>query len=264
MDIIAAHQQGLIEQLDAEVEALAGRLGDHGQRAMVLHHLYEHSRGGHVWALAEARENLRIASGVGQLERRLDRWGWTIRERHRASAALDMLAGALGEVSRERTIASYRAYRLSATKALRTRADESLPPELLIALDRCHLARREDADLPGEISHALAEESERLAETAANCGLLDAAWAEIDATGLAKAARRLLGEKTLARYRARDERKGWARVERMLRNDASLPASFRLNPAQHFYALQLSLAQRRRKQWGELCDQEQDAVALAA
>ena len=52
MDIIAAHQQGLIEQLDAEVEALAGRPHDHSQRAIVLLHLYEHSKGGHGWALA--------------------------------------------------------------------------------------------------------------------------------------------------------------------------------------------------------------------
>jgi hypothetical protein len=264
MDIIAAHQQGLIEQLDAEVEALAGHPRDYGQRAMVLHHLYEHSKGGHVWALAEARENLRIASGIGKLKRRLARWSWTVREGDRARAALEVLTGVLGEVSRERTIAAYRAYRLSATKALRTKADEHLPPELLIALDRCHVARREEEKLSVEITLTLAGESERFAKAPAAGGSFDAAWAEVEATGLARAARRLLGEHSLARCRARDERKGWARVERMLRNDASLPASFRINPAQHFYALQLSLAQRRRKQWGELCDLEPDAVALAA
>ena len=49
MDIIAAHQQGLIEQLEEDVKALAGRLRDHGQRAVVLHHLYDHSRGIHGW-----------------------------------------------------------------------------------------------------------------------------------------------------------------------------------------------------------------------
>ena len=42
MDIIAAHRQGLIEQLDDEVAALAGRGRDHAQRAVVLHHLYDH------------------------------------------------------------------------------------------------------------------------------------------------------------------------------------------------------------------------------
>jgi hypothetical protein len=39
MDIIAAHQQGLIEQLEGEVSALSGRPSDYGQRTVVLHHL---------------------------------------------------------------------------------------------------------------------------------------------------------------------------------------------------------------------------------
>ena len=36
MDIIAAHQQGLIEKLSEEAAALAGRPNDFGQRAVVL------------------------------------------------------------------------------------------------------------------------------------------------------------------------------------------------------------------------------------
>ena len=36
MDIIAAHQQGLIEKLAEEAAALAGRPKDFGQRAVVL------------------------------------------------------------------------------------------------------------------------------------------------------------------------------------------------------------------------------------
>ena len=71
MDIIAAHRQGLIEQLDDEVAALAGRGRDHAQRAVVLHHLY--ARGGHVWALAEARRERAVASGMAALRRRLER-----------------------------------------------------------------------------------------------------------------------------------------------------------------------------------------------
>ena len=78
MDIIAAHQQGLTEQLEEEVAALAGRARDHGQRAMVLHHLYDHSRGAHAWALAEARRALRIAEGLEALAKRLGRWGWLL------------------------------------------------------------------------------------------------------------------------------------------------------------------------------------------
>ena len=111
---------------------------------------------------------------------------------------------------------------------------------------------------------ALAKESERLGASSVDLDMLEAAWEEIDATGIGRSARRLLGDRSLARYRDRDEREDWARVERQLRSDPSLPASFRANPAQHFFAMQLMLAKRRRQKWRELCDQETDAVALAA
>ena len=264
MDIIAAHQQGLIEQLDAEVEALAGRPDDHAQRAIVLHHLYEHSKGGHSWALAEARRALRIASGLARIEKRLARWRWTVRDPDGARLAFDGLARTLGETGRARTIAAYRAYRLSATKALRGAAEASLPLSLIEALDACHSARRADHGMAAEAFGALAEESERLANAATDRASLDAAWAALGSAGLARSARRLLGDKVLFRHAVRDERKGWPRVERRLRYDPSLPDSFSANPAQHFYALQNALAERRRKQWRAEADREPHAFELAA
>jgi hypothetical protein len=264
MDIIAAHQQGLIEQLDAEVEALAGNPRDHVQRSIVLHHLYEHSGGTHVWALAEARRSLRMAAGVVSLEKRLSRWQWMVRDPDGARAALEELARALGEVARARTIAAYRAYRLSATKALRGEAEASLPQSLLQALDECHSARRAVSAISDETQAVMAEESERHASASTNCARLDAAWVAMEASGVGRSGRRLLGDRALARARSRDERKGWASVEQQLRDDPSLPAAFRINPAQHFYAIQNTLSERRRQQWRELCDLEPDAVALAA
>lgn len=264
MDIIAAHQQGLIEQLEEEVAALAGRPRDHAQRAMVLHHLYDHSRGSHAWALAEARQSLWIASGIARLERRIARWGWTVLKRDQAEVALVRLADALGEAAKARMIAAYRAYRLSATKALRGEAEANLPEALLGALDRCHHFRREGEKLPADIGLALAEESERLADAAIDHDALAEAWAMVEATGLRRAAKRLVGPKALARCRVRDERKGWARIDGELRRDPALPAAFRANPAQHFYAMHRALAERRRQQWRELCDQEANAFELAA
>ncbi len=87
MDIIAAHQQGLIEQLEDEVAAIAGQARDHCQRAVVLHHLFDHSRGAHHWALAESRRELRIARGLEKLAKRLDRWGWLYSRREQARLA---------------------------------------------------------------------------------------------------------------------------------------------------------------------------------
>lgn len=264
MDIIAAHQQGLIEQLEEEVGALAGRPRDHGQRAVVLHHLFDHSRGAHGWALAEARRELRIARALAALAHRLNRWGWMISRRERARDALSILAEAVGKASAARTAAGYRAYRLGATPALRGEAEAQLPLELLAALEQCHAARRSGEAFSGEALDELAEQSEAFAMQAVNEEELASAWQAIEATGLRRAARRLLSEKALARSMARDRKRGWHKVEAALRADPMQPASFRANPAQHFYALQHAMAERRRQRWREACDREPDAFELAA
>ncbi len=264
MDIITAHQHGLIEQLEEETLSLAGGAREHGQRAVVLHHLYDHSCGNHGWALAEARRETRRSSGLTVLKRKLAGWGWRAHRREKALAALDLLADALGEAGRIRTAAAYRAYRLTATPALRAEAERNLPPALLGALDRCHAMRRAGEDFSCDDRLTLAEQSELLAAAAVDQAALDGAWREINATGLRRAAKRLISEEALARFAARDERRGIAWVERQLRNDPALPASFRANPAQHFYALQRMLRERRRQNWREACDREPDAFELAA
>lgn len=264
MDIIAAHQQGLTEQLEEEVAAVAGRARDHGQRAMVLHHLYDHSRGAHAWALAEARRDLSIADGLEALAKRLGRWGWLWRRGNEARHALAQLAEALGEESRARCAAAYLAYRLSATPALRSVAEQRLPPALLQALDECHASRRSGEAVSAELISLLAEQSGTHALGVVDHDMVAAAWSAMDATRLRRPARRLIGAKPLARAEARDRRRGRAKVEQLLRNDPRLPASFRANPAQHFYALRHALAERRRRQWRQACDREPDSFELAA
>ena len=264
MDIIAAHRQGLTEQLEEEVTAIAGRARDHGQRAMVLHHLYDHSRGAHAWALAEARRDLRIAGGLEALAKRLGRWGWLLARRDQARHAIGRLAEAMGEESRARCAAAYLAYRLSATPALRNVAEQRLPADLLHALDLCHAARRSDEAVCAEIASLLAEQSETYALAAVDREMVTAAWSAVGATWLGRSAHRFMGSKALARAEARDQRRGRAKVEQSLRNDTRLPASFRANPAQHFYALRHAIAARRRQQWREACDRALDSFELAA
>ncbi|HXG81515.1 MAG TPA: hypothetical protein VNJ05_06920, partial [Sphingomicrobium sp.] len=110
----------------------------------------------------------------------------------------------------------------------------------------------------------LAIESEAFAMASRDFAQLAAAWTAIESTGLGRAAHRLLGDKALAKAAQRDRKRGWLRIEQEIRNDPTLPASFRANPAQHFYALQHGLAERRRQQWREACDREPDAFELAA
>ena len=264
MDIITAHQQGLIEQLEEEVAGIVGRARHHGQRAIVLHHLFDHSRGAHEWALAEARRELRIARGFEALAKRVERWGWLFSRRQEAARALAELADAIGERSRARCASAYLAYRLSATPALRHAAEERLPLELLLVLDECHEARRRRVAMGKEARSLLAAQSELQAQAAENPRTLQAAWTAIETTRLGRSARRLVGDRALARGEARDRKRRWDKLERELRNEPGLPASFRANPAQHFYALQLALAERRRQRWREICDREPNSFELAA
>ena len=143
-------------------------------------------------------------------------------------------------------------------------AEARLPRPLLDALDDCHRCRRAAEAMPPDVVAILGGTVEQLAQAAVEKDALAEAWAAVEATMLKRVAKRLLGGAALTRRQARDERRGWARIERELRRDAALPASFRANPAQHFYALQLALGERRRQQWRKLCDLEADAVALAA
>ena len=264
MDIIAAHQQGLVEKLSEEAAALAGRPKDFGQRAVVLHHLYDHSRGHHHWALAEARRNLRIAEGLTQLRRRLGRWGWLAARRERARVALEALADALGEQSRARCVAAYAAYRSTGARSLRDEAEQSLPVELMEALTDCHAARRAGSRMAGDTVRALFDASEALVADDSAAEAVEAGWIAIGATGLRRAAQKLLGARAMSRALERDRKRGWPKIEVALRRDPALPASFRANPAQHFYALQNVMAERRRQQWREECDREPDSFELAA
>ena len=264
MDIIAAHRQGLIEQLEEEVAALAGRPRDHVQRAVVLHHLYDHSRGALEWALIEARRELRIAIGLDELRQRLKRWGWLMRRRAMAAEALVQLADAMGQTSRSRCVAVHSAYRLSGVATLHDDAQQLLPQALLTCLAHCHACRRAREAVAAEVRQQLASQCEALAAGACGDVQLDAAWTAIIATGLGRRAQRLISEKALEHAAARDRKRGMDRVERELRADVRLPAAFRANPAQHFYRMQLLMVEKRRQQWREACDQEQDAFELAA
>ncbi|MCL6697215.1 hypothetical protein LZ496_00215 [Sphingomonas sp. NSE70-1] len=264
MDIIAAHQQGLIEKLAEEASALAGRPKDFGQRAVVLHHLYDHSRGAHHWALAEARRNLAIAEGLVRLRRRVARWGWLAARRERARLALEGLADALGEQSRERCAAAYTAYRSTGARSLREEAERNLPGALLDALTTCHAARRSGAVMASDDVGDLFDASQAFVAGGTASEAVEAAWLALDATGLRRAAHRLLGARAMSRALDRDRRRGWPKIEAALRRDPVLPASFRANPAQHFYALQNVVAERRRQQWREECDRDEDSFELAA
>jgi hypothetical protein len=259
MNIIAVHQQGLVEQLDAEATELAGSLRDHCQRAVVLHHLYDHSLGGHVWALLEARRALLIDARLRDLRASVGRWGWAMRDSNAAQLAIEELAAALGQQQMDRMTSAYRAYRSSGTQALREEAKASLPPPLLDGLDQCHQARRSGVPMPADARLVLIGLCEKWA--ARNERQVQNAWDAIGETGIGRRAVALLGKPSLDRAWSRDERRPADRLERALLTEATLPIAFRRNPAQHFYALQHGLAAKRRQSWADAWD---NMVSLAA
>lgn len=261
MDLLASHRHGLIDQLDAETAALAGRTGDHLQRAMVLHHLYDHSRGSHGWALVEAAEALRIVRGLKRLEAKLGGWTWREGRRAAARAGLDRLRLTLGEAARARCAAAYRAYRMTATPALAGEAAELVGQPLAGLLGSIHAARRAGETVDAATRRELAVRSEQAAAAVVAGELTLAATA---ATAIGKAGTKLVAPSARLAAFDRAERKGWARLETEIVGAAELPARFRANPAQHFYAMLRDLEERRRKEWRAALDMDPCAVELAA
>ena len=251
MDIIASHQHGLAEQLAHEAAGLAGRDRDAVQRAIVGHHLYQHSNGRHTFALIAAAASL-------ALDRRLVRLAKAARAAKRWPRRDATLAGRVEEfavearrIDRERCEALLLAYRLATTPGLR------------------------GANVGGDV--ALAEAYG--AGHGRDDYLTHLRWAErrwgarieaaIDGLDWIKPPRDLTKAITALRLpieqHDRAARKGWAQAERALTADKALPRGFAKNPGQHYYAIQRELADKRRKLKGEWTDVDAaDAVAIAA
>jgi hypothetical protein len=287
MDIIAAYQHGLVEQLRIEAEELAGRRGDFTQRAATYHHLYQHSGGNFTFPLLAAHGAL---WGAGYFRRglqlgRLLRWRFGRARRQEAMESLERFADALREINRRVCVETYYMYRLSGSPALRAAAEQQIEPELLEALDRAHAHRRAGTTMSAAVRRDLFKafflwEQRTVVNQALQEAFVAFDWPEVHWMARRPAIRfAYLGFRPL-RFRNfpnqaerlaaglaafdRGERRGWAKVERSLNDYGLMPGSFRANPGQHFYRIQRNLAERRRRQWREASDREPDAVALAA
>lgn len=248
MDIIASHQHGLAEQLAQEAAGLAGRPGDAVQRAIVGHHLYQHSGGRHTFALIAAGAALALDRRLARLTKGATRWP---RRDATLAARVAIFAAAARAIDRERCEAMLLAYRMATAPGLRGCAvagEAGLDGALTKSAPRDDYLRHSrwaEALWGGRIEAAIAaldwaRPPRDLAPTVAALGLPIALF-------------------------DRAERNGWARTERALTADRALPRGFAANPGQHYYAIQRALAERRRKLTGEWLDFAPDeAVAIAA
>ena len=246
MDIIASHQSGMVEQLEAEAQALSGRGRDSGQRALVYHHVADMLGLAHGYALLAAHGALGIDAAELRMERRARRAWWRLPRPARAALA-ERIAG-FGETLRlldaQRCAGVLMAYRLAAAPALGGEAGQRLDHDLLAALRAAQLARGE-CDVRAR--RALFDAHQRWAE--AQFGeRIDQAVAALDWPLAARDVKKAVAAVRIAvRAYERAERSGLKRVERRLRGSKLLPPLFAANPAQAFFRLQRQVAERRRR-----------------
>ena len=263
MGIIESHRLGLIEQLETEAVALAGRERDAGQRALVCHHVADMLGLAHGYALLAAHGALAIDAAVKRMERHARRAYWRLKRDERAALAerIADFGATLRGLDVERCAGLLMAYRLVATPSLEGEAGTRLAPDLLAALREAQSVRGQ-AD--ANARRKLFEAHQRWAETLVG-ERLDRAIAALDwplspdaPNGAIEALR------IPPRAYERAERGGLARVEWRLRRSKRLPEMFAANPAQAFFQLQRQTADRRRRAAEGDDLSPDDAVRLAA
>lgn len=235
MDLISAHRQGLADQLLEEAPGLSGRARDGVQRAIVLHHLFDHSGGRHAYALLAASGALAIEPGLEAMRRAARRAWWRARGRRRAALLerIERFAACVRDIDRARCEAMWIAYR-----AAQHGATSSLVPTDLAGLGG------------GEDGRALFLAHQGWAE--AQWGMeLEAALVALDWPLGAAPVRRIV-EALRIPLTALQPRGGLRKVERAVLADPRLPTGFAANPAQHYYALQRSMAAKRRHEQAAL------------
>ena len=132
--------------LRAEATLLAGGLSNLAQRAAVYHHLFQHSRGNHVFPLLAAHGALWAR---GYFQRGL--WLGTVLSlqhagarglRRQRMAALGAFADAFRDINRRVCVETYAIYYASDRPDLLRAGASGIAPELLELMARCHAARR--------------------------------------------------------------------------------------------------------------------------
>jgi hypothetical protein len=134
------------EHLRHEAALLAGGINDLAQRASVYHHLFEHSRGNHVFPLLAAHGAL-WAAGYFRLGMKVGSvltWQHAFAPDRRRDliAQLTAFANAFRDINRRVCIETYTIYYLSDQTELLPFAERHVPPDLLEQMARCHAARR--------------------------------------------------------------------------------------------------------------------------
>lgn len=261
--IATPHPRSHHRQLRREAELLAGGVRDLSQRAMVYHHLFEHSAGNHTFPLIAAHGAM-WAKGYFQLGMRL---GFLFALQHATSpdaraaklGQLTAFADAFRDINRRVCVETYTAYHFTARWGHHAAAAELIPSSLLEELNRCHAACRRGRTLSVEQKRALFGaffhwEQETIVGPAVTEATLSFAWPLMRSLALRPFIRftyfpksSVLAFKNFActaeriekGFRAFDlaARVGWEHLERSAGHYRVLPDTFFVGSAEHFAAL---------------------------
>ena len=253
MDLIASTQAGLVEHLEDEAAALAGRPRDLVQRGIAYHHLYDCSGGAHAYALLAAEGAVGLTAAIERMTAAARRARWRI-GRDVSDALVERVARfgeALAAIDRERCEAMVVAYRLLHRPGLRAAAFERLDPALIAAFDG-------DEGLGLFLAHQQWVEDRWGVDIEA--AIAELGWPLRSARARAAIAALRI---PLSRYQ-RAARRGWPHVERKVLQHPALPKGAARNPAHHYYAMQRSVTERRRQTLAALGLPPEETVVLAA
>lgn len=134
-----------------EAILLAGRTQDLEQRAKVYFHIFEHSKGNHIFPLIAAHgalwgsQHFKRGTVIGEILSY--QYIWDNEKRQAKMKALEAFAEAFREINRQVCIETYVAYHLSSRYGDDPNIGKYVPEELLEHLNKCHRARKRDVKL---------------------------------------------------------------------------------------------------------------------
>ena len=139
------------DSLLREGERLAGGLSDLAQRATVYHHIYEHSGRNHIFPLIAAHGAM-WARGYFRFGMSLARfcsiqYALSPATRKKRLQQIETFADAFRDVNRRVCVVTYTTYHFTRRFGEHPDANQLVPRPLLVALNRCHAARRQDQEL---------------------------------------------------------------------------------------------------------------------
>lgn len=255
------------EQIKAEATLLAGATTDLTQRATTYHHLYQHSRGNHIFPLIAAHGALwakryfQFGMKLGQLFSL--QYGWNSERRQAQLASLTQFAEAFRAINQQVCIDTYTSYHLVGRFGEHTELLNYMSRELLTALARLHWAKEYGIELPDEEKKAIfrahfLNEQEHVVGPCIEAATNAIHWPLLEVIALRPVIRFAYFERQqtfwFRDFTNRDERirrglkafdigskLGWKTVEAKLADYQTLPGRFFTHPVEHFSGMREQL-----------------------